>query len=1503
MSKIYTPLISFITFCFLSLHAASQVSTMYTFSQTSGTYVENSDPGRVVLGSTATDDQVFNNNTAGAAAPQTNTGFAIGFNFTYNGIVYDKFAVSANGWMVLGTASFQIGGSGNYTPLSLAGPAGYVSTIAGLARDLQSQAGAELSYQTLGTAPNRILVVQWKTYRRFGGTGQNYNFQIRLNETSNSVQVVYGTFTESTATLGVPQVGLRGTTNVDFNNRTGAWASSTAGAVNTASMTFNNAAGGTPVSGLTYSWAPLTGPNIISAGATIGAESCPPSNSVIDPGETVTVSFCIQNNGAGPTVNLVGTLLATGGVTAPGGPQNYGVVTVGGPVVCRNFSFTASGACGSTITASIQFQDGATNLGTITYTFTLGVQNITFTQNFDAVTAPALPAGWITTTSGVAGILWVTSSAGTPAPPADSAPNSAYVPNNANVGDNRLETPSIPISTGSAQLVFRNNYDMENNFDGGVLEIAIGAGAFQDILTAGGTFVSGGYNGTISAAFGNPLGGRQAWTNVSTGFITTRVNLPASAAGQSIKLRFRQGTDNSIADVGWRVDNIQIIDGYICCSFAPCDQNFDGVAAPALPQSWAAVTGATCGTSAPWVTSSASSVSAPNAAFTNNPNCVSDEYLESPSFRVTSAAASVTFSNSYNLENGFDGMVLEISVNGGAYQDILTAGGSFVVGGYNGTISPSFGSPIAGRPAWTGNSGGFITTTVNLPASANGQVARLRWRRATDTSVSGVGVYIDDISYTNTNCACALVCPSNIVVPVDPNQCGAVVSFALPATIGICGTVTTSPASGSFFPKGITIVTATSGAATCTFTVTVNDNQPPVVTCPANITVGNTTGQCGANVTYTIIVSDNCPGVTVVSSPASGSFFPVGTTTVSSTATDAVGNVSTCNFTITVNDTQPPTITCPANITVNNTSGQCTGVANYSLPSTSDNCGSGIVSDFSQTWTQTGQRGVFFDITNIGSTPVTITALNPAMWAAGPLSNVFTVYFTTSASTWNGNQANAASWTLNTNANVNFPGGTNPVQVSIPLTTGVVLAPGQSKGVYVVGSTGFGGGPVAYLSTAGAPAYTGPQSYQDGNIRFTGGIGSGDLFATFFGTGAPTNFRLYYGSVTYSSPVPTAQIAGLPSGSNFPVGTTTNTFRATDAAGNTSTCSFTVTVVDNQAPVITCPANITATTPIGSCTAVVTYNVTATDNCPGVTTTLVSGPASGSAFPLGPTIVTWRATDAANNTTTCSFTITVLDGQLPVITTQPANVSACLNSNATFTVIATNAVSYQWQTYNGTTWVNIAGATSATLPINNVTMTMATNTYRVIVNGLCTTITSGQASLSIRTLPVISLSTSRSPVLIPGQYVNITAAPGTPGGTIAWYRNGVLMPFEVSLALSNLSVDNTGTYHAVYTAPNGCTVTSASVTVSVATSDNLFVSPNPSNGNFQVRIYAPNQPLVLTVYDGKGSKVYQRSVTTGSTPYSRVDVMLPSVAAGPYVLDVRDASGKQIGKKQIIIWR
>ena len=90
-------------------------------------------------------------------------------------------------------------------------------------------------------------------------------------------------------------------------------------------------------------------------------------------------------------------------------------------------------------------------------------------------------------------------------------------------------------------------------------------------------------------------------------------------------------------------------------------------------------------------------------------------------------------------------MVLEMSVNAGAFADVIKAGGTFVTGGYNRTISGSFGSPIANRNAWSGNSGGFITSSVDLPASANGQNVVFRFRRATDNSIGVTGVYVDNV--------------------------------------------------------------------------------------------------------------------------------------------------------------------------------------------------------------------------------------------------------------------------------------------------------------------------------------------------------------------------------------------------------------------------------------------------------------------------------------------------------------------------------------------------------------------------------------------------------------------------------------------------------------------------------------------------------------------------------------------------------------------------------------
>jgi len=188
-----------------------------------------------------------------------------------------------------------------------------------------------------------------------------------------------------------------------------------------------------------------------------------------------------------------------------------------------------------------------------------------------------------------------------------------------------------------------------------------------------------------------------------------------------------------------------------------CGGNFDGVTAPALPGGWSST--ATGGETA-WVTSTTTPNTAPNDAFAPDVSTVGETFLVSPTIAVPAGGAQITFSNLFNMEFqtasvGFDGMVLEISINGGAFADIVTAGGSFVTGGYTHTISSGFSSPIAGRLAWSGLSAGttaapaYITTTVNLPAAANGQNARLRWRVATDTSAvaAGVpGVRIDTIS-------------------------------------------------------------------------------------------------------------------------------------------------------------------------------------------------------------------------------------------------------------------------------------------------------------------------------------------------------------------------------------------------------------------------------------------------------------------------------------------------------------------------------------------------------------------------------------------------------------------------------------------------------------------------------------------------------------------------------------------------------------------------------------
>ena len=182
-------------------------------------------------------------------------------------------------------------------------------------------------------------------------------------------------------------------------------------------------------------------------------------------------------------------------------------------------------------------------------------------------------------------------------------------------------------------------------------------------------------------------------------------------------------------------------------------ENFDGVRSPALPSDWVASQGVNV-TGAPfWVTSVVTPDTAPNDAFSTAPDNILDNRLDTPVLPITGASFGVRFWHSYDLEEGRDGAVLEISspdINGGAFTDITDpAVGAFLSPGYNTVISSGFQSPIAGRMAWSGNSGGYVLTHINFGPAIPSQ-AKLRFRLASDNAGASAGWRVDTFAVLRT---------------------------------------------------------------------------------------------------------------------------------------------------------------------------------------------------------------------------------------------------------------------------------------------------------------------------------------------------------------------------------------------------------------------------------------------------------------------------------------------------------------------------------------------------------------------------------------------------------------------------------------------------------------------------------------------------------------------------------------------------------------------------------
>ena len=408
---------------------------------------------------------------------------------------------------------------------------------------------------------------------------------------------------------------------------------------------------------------------------------------------------------------------------------------------------------------------------------------------------------------------------------------------------------------------------------------------------------------------------------------------------------------------------------------------------------------------------------------------------------------------------------------------------------------------------------------------------------------------------------------------------GAEPEFEATATDLVDGStpVTCEPPSASLFGFGRTTVTCTAtdhagNASEKSFAITVADTVAPELRLPDDTTV-EATGPGGATVEYDASATDAADDdVDVACAPASGDTFPLGTTKVECTATDDHGNATPGSFDVTVVDTTAPALTVPDDITA-----EATGHGGAAV-----------------TWTTSAD-----DLVDGAVTP-SCTPASGSSFALG------TTQVSCSATDRAGNVR------------------TKAFGVTVRDTTAPTL---DVPDPFTAEATGPNGAKVVYLVTT--------RDAVDDNVGL---------------------------------------VCDPASNTVFPLGTTTVTCTATDFSGNHRSKDFTVTVQDTTGPVLSLPSSrsVVATTAAG---APVTWVATAADTVSG-STPVGCTPTSGSTFAPGTTTVTCSTTDAAGNTTSGSFTVTVSFGWNGFF--------APVDNNGTVNVIkAGQSVPLKWNVPNG----------------------------------------------------------------------------------------------------------------------------------------------------------------------------------------------------------------------------
>ncbi|XP_033111723.1 hyalin-like [Anneissia japonica] len=406
----------------------------------------------------------------------------------------------------------------------------------------------------------------------------------------------------------------------------------------------------------------------------------------------------------------------------------------------------------------------------------------------------------------------------------------------------------------------------------------------------------------------------------------------------------------------------------------------------------------------------------------------------------------------------------------------------------------------------------------------------------------------------------------------------------------------------------------------------------PVVNCPTSFNTGTSPGQSTGTVTWNppTVTDDIDTGLSATCTPSSGSSFNVGTNTITCTSTDSSGNTGSCTFTVTIRDNEPPSVTCPDDITV---AALNQAIVAWDDPAVSDNVNTGLSA------TCTPPSGHSFIV---GSNSVTCSAADAA------------------------NNVGSCMFVVNVEVFV-------PEEPVVTCTGGVSVptSPGQSTGI------GTWSDPTVTddIDTGLAATCTPPSgsSFPLGTNTVTctatdsnGNVGSCTITVFVHDNESPNltcpdDISMSTSSsqvtVTWNNPTVTDNVdtdlsttCTPSSGSLFVLGSNDVTCDATDAAGRTGSCMFTVYIIEDTVnPSLICPSNIAMST--SSSQATVTWNdPTVSDNVDtGLSATCT--PPSGSSFTIGSTIVTCSVTDVANNEDSCMFNVSVTgsSGQPTVI--------------------------------------------------------------------------------------------------------------------------------------------------------------------------------------------------------------------------------------------------------------